>query len=158
MGTAGVSSEQKTQTLVITFGIEGNLCYLSHHETVSMLQRALIRAGVGWSIRRDSIRGPGFRFRCRGRWRAIRLRDVVCVGGGREDTAESIRSRLGGASSGGVYSSGRPAHGYEDLVFSRWRRPIGYRSATFRRMRRSRRPCRGCERIWPSIVRWRLNA
>jgi len=34
------------QTLTIQFKISGNLVYLSHHETVSMFQRALVRVGV----------------------------------------------------------------------------------------------------------------
>jgi radical SAM-linked protein len=34
------------QTLTVQFKIRGNLSYLSHHETVSMFQRALVRAGV----------------------------------------------------------------------------------------------------------------
>ena len=34
------------QSLVIRFGIEGNLRYVSHKETVSIFQRALVRCGV----------------------------------------------------------------------------------------------------------------
>ena len=34
------------QTLVIKFKIFGNLIYLSHHETVSLFQRALVRSGI----------------------------------------------------------------------------------------------------------------
>lgn len=37
---------QVRQTLVIKFKISGHLSYLSHHETVSMFQRAMVRAGV----------------------------------------------------------------------------------------------------------------
>jgi len=105
MGTAGVSSEQKTQTLVITFGIEGNLCYLSHHETVSMLQRALIRAGV------RLVYSQGFNPRPRLSLplpRAVGVRsdcEMLCalVEAGRIRRIDPFPA--GGASSGGVYSS-----------------------------------------------------
>jgi radical SAM-linked protein len=83
--------------LVITFGIEGNLCYLSQHETVSMLQRALIRAGV------RLIYSQGFNPRPRLSLplpRAVGVRsdcEMLCaqVEAG-DDTAESIRPRLEG--------------------------------------------------------------
>jgi radical SAM-linked protein len=92
-----LSAECRTQTLVMTFGVGGNLCYLSHHETVLMLQRALIRAGVhlryseGFNPRpRLSLplpRAVGVRSDC----------EMLCamVEAG-EDTAESIRARLEG--------------------------------------------------------------
>ena len=35
-----------SQTLVVPFSIEGNLCYLSHLETMAMFQRALVRSGI----------------------------------------------------------------------------------------------------------------
>lgn len=97
MGTTRLTAELKTQTLVMTFRIDGNLCYLSHHETVTMLQRALIRAGV------RMIYSQGFNPRPRMSLplpRAVGVRsdcEMLCalVEAG-EDTAESIRSRLEG--------------------------------------------------------------
>ncbi len=97
MGTIGSRTEMNIQTLILTFRIEGNLCYLSHHETVTMLQRALIRAGVrlryseGFNPRpRLSLplpRAVGVRSDC----------EMLCalIEAG-EDTPESIRDRLEG--------------------------------------------------------------
>jgi radical SAM-linked protein len=86
-----------TRQLILTFRIEGNLCYLSHHETVSMLQRAMIRAGV------RLIYSQGFNPRPRLSLplpRAVGVRsdcEMLCalVEAG-DDTAELIRPRLEG--------------------------------------------------------------
>ncbi len=39
-------TESQKATLIVMFGIEGNLRFLSHQETVAMFQRGLVRAGV----------------------------------------------------------------------------------------------------------------
>lgn len=38
--------QEKRQTLIADFAIQGRLAYLSHQETLTMFQRALLRAGV----------------------------------------------------------------------------------------------------------------
>jgi radical SAM-linked protein len=38
--------QKKIYTLVVDFSIEGNLAYLSHQETLTMFERALVRASV----------------------------------------------------------------------------------------------------------------
>jgi len=40
------TTQSETRTLVVRFDIAGDLCYLSHHETAAMFQRALVRAGI----------------------------------------------------------------------------------------------------------------
>ncbi len=38
--------DKQTETLLIQFGIETPLCYLSHQETLMLFERALVRAGL----------------------------------------------------------------------------------------------------------------
>ena len=105
-----------TRQLILTFRIEGNLCYLSHHETVSMLQRALIRAGV------RLIYSQGFNPRPRLSLplpRAVGVRsdcEMLCAGGGRRRHGRIDSAPIGGAASGGLHDSGDPADGYQGLV------------------------------------------
>ncbi len=86
------------ETLVISFSIEGNLRFLSHRQTATMLERALIRAGLDLSYSEGFNPHPRMSLPLPRTVGVVSQNDVLTVSLASTDTRdmEEIKHRIAG--------------------------------------------------------------